>query len=79
MQFLPDIYVPCDVCHGTRFDRETLQVHFKGKTIAAVLDTTVEDGVELFSAFSSLINKLGLNSRQASGADNPCSLVKNPA
>ena len=60
MQFLPDIYVPCDVCHGTRFNRETLQVHFKGKSIADVLDTTVEEGVELFSAFPNMINKLGL-------------------
>ena len=60
MQFLPDIYVPCDVCHGTRFNRETLQVHFKGKSIAEILDTTVEDGVELFSAFPNMVNKLGL-------------------
>ena len=60
MQFLPDIYVPCDVCHGTRFNRETLQVHFKGKSIADVLDTTVEEGVELFSAFPNMTNKLGL-------------------
>ncbi len=60
MQFLPDIYVPCDVCHGTRFNRETLQVHFKGKSIADVLDTTVEEGVEIFSAFPNMINKLGL-------------------
>ena len=60
MQFLPDIYVPCDVCHGSRFNRETLQVHFKGKSIADVLDTTVEEGVELFSAFPNMVNKLGL-------------------
>jgi len=60
MQFLPDIYVPCDVCHGTRFNRETLQVHFKGKSIAEILDTTVEEGVELFSAFPNMVSKLGL-------------------
>ncbi len=60
MQFLPDIYVPCDVCHGTRFNRETLQVHFKGKSIADVLDTTVEEGVELFTAFPNMVNKLKL-------------------
>jgi len=60
MQFLPDVYVPCDVCHGTRFNRETLQVHFKGKSIAEVLDTTVEEGVELFSAFPNMLNKLAL-------------------
>ncbi len=58
MQFLPDVYVPCDVCHGARFNRETLQVHFKGKSIAEVLDTTVSEGVELFSAFPSISNKL---------------------
>ena len=60
MQFLPDIYVPCDVCHGTRFNRETLQVHFKGKSVADVLDTTVEEGVELFSSFPNMVNKLQL-------------------
>lgn len=58
MQFLPDVYVPCDVCHGARFNRETLQVHFKGLSIADVLDTTVDAGVELFSAFPSIVNKL---------------------
>ncbi|HML39781.1 MAG TPA: excinuclease ABC subunit UvrA [Bellilinea sp.] len=58
MQFLPDVYVPCDVCHGARFNRETLQVKFKGKSIADVLDTTVSEGIELFSAFPSIVNKL---------------------
>ncbi len=58
MQFLPDVYVPCDVCHGARFNRETLQVHFKGLTIAEVLDTTVEAGLELFAAFPSIVTKL---------------------
>jgi excinuclease ABC subunit A len=58
MQFLPDVYVPCDVCHGQRFNRETLQVKFKGKSIADVLDTTVEGGLELFAAFPSIVNKL---------------------
>ena len=58
MQFLPDVYVPCDVCHGQRFNRETLQVKFKGKNIADILDTTVEAGLELFSAFPSIVNKL---------------------
>jgi excinuclease ABC subunit A len=60
MQFLPDIYVPCDVCHGTRFNRETLQVHFKGKSIADILDTTVEEGAELFTAFPAMVSKLKL-------------------
>ena len=60
MQFLPDIYVPCDVCHGTRFNRETLQVTFKGKSIADVLDTNVEEALELFSAFPAMVSKLKL-------------------
>ncbi len=58
MQFLPDVYVPCDVCHGARFNRETLQVKLKGKSIADVLDTTVEEGVEFFAAFPKIQNKL---------------------
>jgi excinuclease ABC subunit A len=60
MQFLPDVYVPCDVCHGARFNRETLQVRFKGLSIADVLDTTVDEGVDLFAAFPSIVNKLRL-------------------
>ncbi|MDR3576248.1 MAG: excinuclease ABC subunit UvrA [Anaerolineaceae bacterium] len=58
MQFLPDIYVPCDVCHGARFNRETLQVKFKGLSIADLLDTTVEGGLELFAAFPGIVSKL---------------------
>jgi excinuclease ABC subunit A len=58
MQFLPDVYVPCDVCHGARFNRETLQVRFKGLNIAAVLELTVEEGLELFSAFTPMVNRL---------------------
>ncbi len=58
MQFLPDIYVPCDVCHGKRFNRETLQVRFKGLSIADVLDTTIEKGLELFAAFPAMVSKL---------------------
>jgi excinuclease ABC subunit A len=48
MNFLPDIYVPCEVCKGARFNRDTLEVHYKGKTIADVLDTTIEEAAEFF-------------------------------
>jgi excinuclease ABC subunit A len=58
MQFLPDVYVPCDVCHGARFNRETLQVRFKNLDISQILDLTVDQAVEVFSAFSSMMNKL---------------------
>jgi excinuclease ABC subunit A len=58
MQFMPDVYVPCDVCHGARFNRETLQVRFKEKNIAEVLDLTVEEALEFFSAFTSMTSKL---------------------
>jgi excinuclease ABC subunit A len=58
MQFLPDVYVPCDVCHGTRYNRETLQVRFKEYNIAEVLDMTVDTAAQVFSAFPSMINKL---------------------
>jgi excinuclease ABC subunit A len=58
MQFLPDIYVPCDVCHGARFNRETLQVRFKELNIADVLDLTVDQALETFSAFQSMVSRL---------------------
>jgi excinuclease ABC subunit A len=58
MHFLPDIYVPCDVCHGKRYNRETLEVHYKGKSIAEVLDMTVEDAFEFFSAVPAIARKL---------------------
>lgn len=51
MNFLPDVYVPCEVCHGTRYNRETLQVRYKGKNIADVLDMRVEDALEFSTAF----------------------------
>ena len=60
MQFLPDVYVPCEVCHGTGYNSETLQVKYKGKSIADVLDMTVDDGVEFFSVFESIAGKLRL-------------------
>jgi len=60
MQFMPDVYVPCDVCQGKRFNRETLQVHFKGYSIADVLDMTVDHALREFSAFPSMLSKLKL-------------------
>ncbi len=60
MQFLPDVYVPCDVCHGTRFNHETLQVKFKDKNIADVLNMTIDEGVEFFKAFPQIAGKLKL-------------------
>jgi excinuclease ABC subunit A len=60
MQFLPDVYVPCDICHGSRFNRETLQVKFKGYSIADVLDMTVEQALKEFSAFPKMMSKLQL-------------------
>ncbi|THV13239.1 excinuclease ABC subunit UvrA [Nocardioides caeni] len=50
MNFLPDVYVPCEVCHGARYNRETLEVHYKGKTIAEVLDMPIEEALEVFGA-----------------------------
>ena len=58
MHFLPDIFVPCEVCKGRRYNRETLEVHYKGKNIADVLDMTVDEGVEFFSALPKLRGKL---------------------
>ena len=58
MHFLPDVYVPCDVCHGTRFNSETLDIKFKGKNIAEVLDMRVEQAIEFFDAVPKVKNKL---------------------
>ena len=54
MNFLPDVYVPCEVCHGARYNRETLEVHYKGKTIAEVLDMSIEDAAEFFAPITSI-------------------------
>ncbi len=54
MHFLPDVYVPCEVCKGKRYNRETLQVKYKGKTISDVLQMTVEEGVEFLKIFLEL-------------------------
>ncbi|WP_289183859.1 excinuclease ABC subunit UvrA [uncultured Dubosiella sp.] len=58
MHFLPDVYVPCDVCHGRRYNEETLQVKYKDKTIADVLEMTVEEAVDFFSNVSKIKHKL---------------------
>lgn len=58
MHFLPDIFVPCDVCHGSRYNRETLEVKYKGKSIYDVLEMTVEEAVEFFSAVPKIRKKL---------------------
>jgi len=58
MQFLPDVTVPCEVCKGARYNREALEILYKGKTIADVLDMTVEEGLAFFSAHTSIRNKL---------------------
>jgi len=58
MHFLPDVYVPCDVCHGLRYNRETLEVLYKGKNIAQILDLTVEAALDFFSAVPNIARKL---------------------
>jgi excinuclease ABC subunit A len=66
MNFLPDVYVPCEVCHGARYNRETLEVHYKGKTIAEILDMPIEEAVEFFAAIPAIarhlrtLNEVGL-------------------
>jgi excinuclease ABC subunit A len=58
MHFLPDVYVQCDVCKGKRYNRETLEIHFRGKSIADVLEMTVDEGVEFFKAVPVIRDKL---------------------
>ncbi len=58
MQFLPDVYVPCEVCKGKRYNREALEIHYKGKSIADVLDMTIAEALEFFSAVPNVRNKL---------------------
>ncbi|WP_411284304.1 excinuclease ABC subunit UvrA [Lapillicoccus sp.] len=58
MNFLPDVYVPCEVCHGARYNRETLEVHFKGKTISDVLDMPIEEAADFFAAVPAIARHL---------------------
>ncbi|AEI12146.1 excinuclease ABC, A subunit [Cellulomonas gilvus ATCC 13127] len=58
MNFLPDVYVPCEVCHGARYNRETLEVHFKGKTVADVLNMPIEEAAEFFAAVPAISRHL---------------------
>ncbi|MGX7164380.1 excinuclease ABC subunit UvrA [Enterococcus massiliensis] len=58
MHFLPDVYVPCEVCHGKRYNSETLEVHYKGKNISEILDMTVEDAVDFFKHIPKIYRKL---------------------
>lgn len=60
MNFLPDVYVPCEVCHGARYNRDTLEVHYKGKSIAEVLDMTVSEACEFFKNQSRIYRKLAV-------------------
>ncbi len=58
MNFLPDVYIMCDVCHGKRFNKETLEVHYKGKNIADVLDMTIEEAADFFAYIPHVAKKL---------------------
>ncbi len=58
MNFLPDVYVPCEVCHGARYNRETLEVHYKGRSISEVLDMPIEEGLEFFAAIPGISRHL---------------------
>ena len=58
MNFLPDVYVPCEVCHGTRYNRDTLEVRYKGKNIAEVLNMTVTEACDYFQNHSRILKKL---------------------
>jgi excinuclease ABC subunit A len=58
MHFLPDVYVPCEVCHGKRYNREALEIHYKGKTISDVLEMTCEQALEFFENIPAIARKL---------------------
>ena len=77
MHFLPDVYVTCDVCKGKRYDRETLEIKFKDKSIADVLDMTVEEAADLFKAVPSMRDKLR-DARSASASATSMSASRRP-
>jgi excinuclease ABC subunit A len=58
MNFLPDVYVPCEICHGARYNRETLEVHYKGKSISEILDMPIEEGLDFFAAIPPIARHL---------------------
>jgi len=67
MQFLPDVYVPCEICHGKRYNRETLEIQYKGKNISDVLEMTVDEALEFFQNITSIRNRLETMSRVGLG------------
>src|SRR3546814_9723468 len=67
MHFLPDVYVTCETCHGKRYNRETLEVKFKGRSIADVLDMTVEDAADFFKAVPAIRDKMAMLCRVGLG------------
>ena len=79
MNFLPDVYVPCEVCHGARYNRETLEVHYKGKTISEVLDMPIEEALGFFDAIPAIkrhlktLNDVGLGYATRSSPRRPSS------
>ena len=85
MNFLPDVYVPCEVCHGARYNRETLEVHFKGKTISEVLDMPIEEAAEFFAAVPAIAGTSDARRRRARlraagpAGDRPCPAARRSA
>ena len=85
MNFLPDVYVPCEVCHGARYNRETLEVHYKGKSIAEVLDMSIEEGLEFFAPLPAIARHLrtlvdvGLGYVRLGSLRRPCPAARHSA
>ena len=77
MNFLPDVYVPCEVCKGARYNRETLEVHYKGKTVADVLDMPIEEAAEFFAPITS-ISPLPAHARRRRAGLRPARASRRP-